>query len=128
MNALKELGHRIYGVDTEPPSVRSLQGRLPFRIRTKLFRLGWNTISHPDLAGVNRTIVKSFEEKGFDILWLDKGLTIEAATLRQIKQIRPETLIVGYSPDDMYRRHNQSKQFLEHLSLYDCFSLPSHTM
>jgi hypothetical protein len=34
---------------------------------------------------------------------------------------QPDCKIVGYSPDDMSTRHNQSRQFLAHLPLYDIY-------
>jgi spore maturation protein CgeB len=55
------------------------------------------------------------------VLWIDKGLTITAATLREVRIRQPGCRILGFSPDDMYQRHNQSPQFRAHLPLYDCF-------
>lgn len=56
-----------------------------------------------------------------DLLWIDKGLTIEPETLAAVRQQNARTRIVGYSPDDMLARHNHSHQFLEGLAEYDAF-------
>jgi spore maturation protein CgeB len=41
--------------------------------------------------------------------------------LRQIKKIHPSCVILGYSPDDMGSRHNQSGRFLRCLPWYDAY-------
>ena len=38
-----------------------------------------------------------------------------------MKTRQPGCKILGFSPDDMYQRHNQSPQFRRHLPLYDFF-------
>lgn len=121
MNALIELGHYIKGIDTEPPHVRRAQRRLWNRIAGKLFRMGLNAFGPRDLAGANRTILEHFRAERWDVLWLDKGLTIEATTLQEVKGRNPDCRNLGYSPDDMFARHNQSRQFLEHIRLSDVF-------
>jgi hypothetical protein len=114
MRALQELGHRITPVDTLPPDVMRRDVTLPSRIRRKLFG-PW------DAAGANASVLSRASSDQFDVLWLDKGLTIDADTLRRVKTMQPNCKIVGYSPDDMAGRHNQSRQFLQHLPLYDVY-------
>jgi spore maturation protein CgeB len=121
MIALHELGHRVELVNTEPNAVRVAQGRFMYRVGCKLYRMGWNSFGPRDLAGENQKILDSFRSQAWDILWIDKGLTIEPVTLQEIRTRYPNTTIVGYSPDDMFARHNQSRQFLAHLPLYDVF-------
>ena len=55
------------------------------------------------------------------MLWIDKGNAIRPQTLRSVKQHSPATVIAGYSPDDMFQRHNNSRYFVEGLPLYDCY-------
>ena len=74
-----------------------------------------------DLASVNHAIVTALQKTPFDILWFDKALLIRPDTLRAAKRLQPACKIVGYSPDDMYGKHNQSRYFLQHLPLYDIF-------
>lgn len=75
----------------------------------------------PDLAKVNKQIREKLDKKQYDIVWIDKGLTITPETLRFIKAKSPNTKIVSYSPDNMALRHNQSQQYLECVPLYDFF-------
>ena len=119
------LGHEVATIDTTPPPLR-LPRRTWHRAKGRLFRLGLDRLGPVDLspadaAGANAAILTMAEQRRFDLLWLDKALTIEAETLRTVKRMRPELQIVGYSPDDMAGRHNQSRQFLAHLPYYDHF-------
>lgn len=73
----------------------------------------------PDSTGANRKIISSLKSKKFDVLWIDKGITIYPQTLKLAKKLHPNIKIVSYSPDNMALRHNQSQQYLESLSYYD---------
>lgn len=121
MNALKDLANHVEGVDTTLPSDLPAGLLLGYRICGKLFRLGFTWVRRPDPTGVNATILRQAENNEWDILWLEKGLDVERDTILRVKEVLPHCRVVGYSPDDMYARHNQSKQFLEHLPSYDAF-------
>lgn len=122
MMALQALGHIVVGLNTEPPEVRKAQRRMLRRIQGKLYRLGWECNSPgDDLAGINVKILDHFRKSTWDILWVDKGLTIRRETLRGVRELQPDCAIIGYSPDDMAARHNQSPQFLGGLDLHDIY-------
>lgn len=114
LRAFKDLGHRMTEVNLEPEHVRRTQRTFPYRVLRRL-------VGPLDLARVNRAILARVEERPVDVLWLEKTLTVEARTLREVRRLRPDCRIVGHSLDDMYGRHNQSRQFLRHLPLYDVF-------
>jgi len=114
MEALRQLGHQILPVDTEPEDVRRKSQRFSCRVKRKL-------LGPSDLAKANQNLIQLLRTHNVDVLWLDKALTIEPRTLVFLRQISPKTIIVGYSPDDMYGSHNQSRQFLKHLHMYDVF-------
>jgi hypothetical protein len=82
-----------------------------------MFNVSWPK----DLAEANRAILEKFKGQNWDVLWIDKGLTIEPQTLEEVKNRASRCIIAGYSPDDMFGRHNQSRQFLRHLPLYDIY-------
>lgn len=114
MNALQYLGHEVYPVDTCPSDAQRKKNHFGYRLLRK--------IAGPlDLASANEKILKSVTNGNIDILWIDKGLTIKATTIKAVKKLKPKCLIVGYSPDDMAASHNQSRQFLHSLSFYDVF-------
>jgi len=122
MKALQYLGHKVVEINTRPQEARKRESSLLYRLYRKMYRLGINAFKPKDFAGANNSIIENMRlSSNWDVLWLDKGLTIEKRTLEYVKDMQPKCLIVGYSPDDMYARHNQSPQFLEHLSLYDIF-------
>jgi spore maturation protein CgeB len=113
LQALEHLGCEVTGVHTAQPNlprVRHLVERVRRRLR-----------GPRDWTGANRQIREWAARAPFDVLWIDKGLTITAETLRSVKARQPDCQILGFSPDDMYQRHNQSPQFRKHLPLYDLF-------
>jgi spore maturation protein CgeB len=94
---------------------------LPHRVSGKLFRMGINAFGPRDCKGENASVLKLFRDAQWDVLWVDKGLTIEADTFVEVRRLQPQCRIVGYSPDDMFARHNQSRPFLRSLPLYDVY-------
>ena len=115
LEAFKSLGHATTPVTTRlggpytgenPPLLR--------RVRTRL-------LGPADLAGANEQILARVRETSFDIVWVEKGLSITPATLRGIHEAQPACRLAGFSPDDMSNPANQSHHFLAGLPLYDCF-------
>ena len=111
---MRELGHEIVPIDTQPREVRNRQKHLFPRVIRKV-------LGPQDLAKANQRISRLIKETSPDVLWLDKALTINPATLRIVQQVRPKTIIAGYSPDDMAAKHNQSEYFLQSLPFYDIY-------
>ncbi len=91
---------------------------LLWRIDIHLFFWGL-PIRVPENNTENEKITDQVKHNKYDIIWIDKGLTIYPETLKFIKEYSPETLIVSYSPDNMVLRHNQSQQYIECVPLYD---------
>lgn len=114
LKAMEDLGCQVTGITTVTPGSTSLESKLWSRLLRKV-------MGPCDTAGVNSQILKGIQRDDFDILWLDKTLTVTECTLQAVRMHRPTCKIVGYSPDDMYARHNQSKQFLKHLPLYNIY-------
>jgi spore maturation protein CgeB len=74
-----------------------------------------------DQTTANEGILAKVRECAFDMVWIEKGLTIKPATLREIRTAQPSCLIVGFSPDDMMNHSNQTFNFLRGLPLYDWY-------
>lgn len=110
--ALQSIADHVDIVDTYHPTT------LWYRIKHHLFLYGF-PVKLPDCAKANKIIRNHIDSTKYDCVWIDKGLTIEAATLRHIKEKQPSVKIVNYSPDEMALRHNQSQQYLESLPYYD---------
>jgi hypothetical protein len=114
LRAFEDLGCLMTPVSLADPGNRNRNRALPERIRRRL-------LGPRDWVGANQRIVAHARQSTFDILWIDRGLTIEAQTLRAVREFQPTCRIVGYSPDDMNGRHNQSRQFRTHLAYYDIY-------
>lgn len=92
-----------------------------YRVCNKLFQFGL-PIKLPDICRVNSQIVEYIsDKKKYDVIWIDKGILIDSKTFESIRKYQVNAKIVGYSPDWMAARHNQSQQFIESLPYYDCF-------
>ena len=91
-----------------------------YRICNKLFQCGF-PVSLPDLCDANKQIKKYVRNKEYDIIWIDKGIIINEDSFITIKQYAPKAKLIGYSPDYMCARHNQSKAFLVSLKYYDVY-------
>ncbi|WP_415955300.1 CgeB family protein [Phocaeicola coprophilus] len=89
-----------------------------YRIAYHLFLYGL-PVRIPENQKENEQIVKKVSSTHYDIIWIDKGVTIYPETLKYIKEKSPQTIIISYSPDNMALRHNQSQQYLECIPLYD---------
>lgn len=96
----------------------SSKPNLWYRIAYHLF-LYHVPIFLPDSTDANQKIITILKNKSFDVLWIDKGITIYSKTLKLAKKLQPAIKIISYSPDNMALRHNQSRQYLESLSYYD---------
>lgn len=114
--ALKKISDEIDVVNT-----REKPFSIWYRIAYRLFQYGL-PIPLPDNSSANKTIKKFINkaiESPYDIVWIDKGVTINRKTLTDIRKLSPNTKIVSYSPDNMALRHNQSQNYLDCIPLYD---------
>lgn len=111
-NALKKIA-KVDEVNTsEQPT------SLWWKIAYHLFVMGL-PIPLPENSSENDKIIKLIQKKQYDIVWIDKGVTINASTLRIIKRLQPHTKLISYSPDNMALRHNQSYNYLKCIPIYD---------
>jgi hypothetical protein len=109
-NALRSLGHDVTHVPSDPPE--------DF-LRRQLYRVGHRLRRDPDLVGTNRRIAETLARSRFDLLWVDKGITIAPSTLRRAKHRNPDLIAVSYSPDDMFASDLQSTRYLACVPVYD---------
>lgn len=111
--ALQKIADQIDVVNT---SVNKCS--LWYRIAYHLFLYGLS-VKLPENNRENQIIKEYIDKNVYDIVWIDKGVSIYPETLRYIKRKSSETIIVSYSPDNMALRHNQSQQYLRCIPLYD---------
>src|SRR5581483_1428511 len=112
MRALQTLNHHVIGVDTEPK-----QGVFK-KVARKIARRMGASLDISNCSSRTLSAVKRFQP---DVVWIDKGLSIPATVLREIHAVNSRIRIIGYSPDDMGVRHNQSRHFIEGLPEYDWY-------
>ncbi len=109
----------IWGIELNCVSTETVTQTV---VKPSLFVRVCRRITGPqDRAKANISILRAMRGQPFDVLWIDKGLTIHAETLKLARKCQPRCRIVGFSPDDMMNRANQSHHFREGLPLYDFF-------
>lgn len=114
LEALERLGHVVTPIATRGDVRQRRWLRLASRVTN---RFGWPL----DVTQASKSLVSAVRDVCPHVVWLDKALTIRPAALAAIKEAAPAARLLGYSPDDMYARHNQSRRFLASLPYYDCF-------
>lgn len=112
-DALKKIADEVDIINSEEKPIT-----IWYKIAYHLFLYGL-PVRLPDIDKANRQIIAHLEKNQYDIVWIDKGITINRSTLIKIKEIQPNAVIVSYSPDNMALRHNQSQNYLECMDLYD---------
>jgi len=83
--------------------------------RAILFRFG----IFPERNRENKAIINSIKTNTFDILFIEKGLSIKPSTLVQAKKLQPALKIISYTLDDMMNSNNASFNFRKSVKLYD---------
>ena len=111
--ALERVAEKVDKINTSAPKLT-----LWYRITYHLFLYGL-PIAIPESVHENKKIKEYIDKYTYDLVWIDKGITIEAETLKYIKKKQPNCIIVSYSPDNMALRHNQSLQYLNCIPYYD---------
>jgi len=111
LETFKLLGHHVQAVNT----FFSTKNWILSFLRRVSFRLGFCL----DLIDVNNQISVKIHTNDFDLVWIEKGLSIKPDTLRKIKHILPSAYLVSYFIDDMLIRGNQSRNYLKSIPLYD---------
>lgn len=108
---MEDLGHTVVPINVVRP--------LGFLMNT-LVRLLRIVGMHPDFAGLNRDIRAAATAQSFDLVWVDKGTTVKASTLRYIKQLHPDCTLVHLNPDDPFGEYRRGwKVFLKAIPEYD---------
>ncbi len=115
LRAMRALGCDVTAVTTVPvdePPPGGRGARLSDRVR---HRLGVPR----DGAGANAALLAALAEGEFELLWVEKALSLRSSTLRAACRRAPRMLFAFFSEDDMFRRDNGSRWFRDSLSLYD---------
>lgn len=119
MQALASLGLQLEVIDSTGARGNLLQ-YADNRLRAWLFRKGL-PVGLPDRGEDADRLLASAEREPWDIVWLEKALTIDAGQMSSLRRACPGAMILGFSPDDMSARHNQSRQFLHAIRHYDAY-------
>ncbi len=112
MLAFQRMGHTILPVDIVPGPLAAKRLTFGWRVKRRL-------LGDRDESRTNERLLALPDSPAPDLVWIEKGLTIEPDTLRALRRKWPYARIVSFSPDDMFNSRNQSRQWLGALELYD---------
>jgi len=113
LNAFNDLGFKIATIDSSLEGEKEGSIGIFDKINIKLGYL-------IDNYSVNKKICAMIENTNIDLLWIDKGVQIKPQILNEVKELNKKIIIVGYSPDDMAAKHNQTKKYVKSIPMYDC--------
>tara|TARA_Y100001968_G_C19384386_1_gene732056 strand:- start:170 stop:1192 length:1023 start_codon:yes stop_codon:yes gene_type:complete len=113
-NALVELGHQVVGLTTNKIDNSSAHDKNLSFIRKIFYKLGYPL----DESKTNKALISLVENNNYDIVWIEKGLTIRPKTLLKLKKCN-KVLLVYYTNDNMSKKHNQSMYFKRSIKYYD---------
>jgi hypothetical protein len=111
LQAMRALGHRV----EELRSTDLTQLRQPWH------RLGLKLGLAADLDGVNAALVDRVRRAHWNLVWLDKPISIRPETLMQLRRLAPELPLAAYTPDDMFIMPNRTQRFIGCLPAFDVF-------
>ncbi|MFH1088496.1 MAG: glycosyltransferase [Patescibacteria group bacterium] len=111
---LIDSGHQVDGISMTPIDWRSFEPHYSF-----LARVGWKIKFPLDITSANRQLKEKILQNNYEVIWIEKGLTIKPSTLKIVRKILPEAKLVSCSEDDMFAWHNQSFYYLWGLRYYD---------
>jgi spore maturation protein CgeB len=120
LGALRSLGLPVTGLDS---TLRN--GELSPLVRTGRrcsWRLGWPL----DFEQINIRLRAAVAGLQPDLVWIDKGQSITAASLRQLRQSLPGIQLVHYNPDDPFGAFGKAgwRTFLRAIPEYDIHFVP----
>lgn len=112
MRMLIRMGHEVTPIDTVPGPLAARRLTLAWRVQHRL-------LGPRDESRANERLLRLSPLLSPDLIWIDKGLTIEPATLAALRERWPEAYLLAYSGDDMFNPRNQSAAWRAGLRLYD---------
>ena len=72
-----------------------------------------------DIDNINKRLINEVKHFNPEVLFIIKGNLIKPSTLRSIKNINPNIILISWTLDDMYASHNRSLYYKNGLNLYD---------
>lgn len=112
MRTLIGMGHQVTPLDTVPGPLAAKRLTLAWRIRHRL-------LGARDESRANERLLRLSPALSPQLVWIEKGLTIEAATLHALRERWPGACFVAYSADDMFNPRNQSPAWRESIPIHD---------
>jgi spore maturation protein CgeB len=123
--AMRLAALRSTGLEVEPLDSGMRNGSLSsgaLLARRVCWRLGWPL----DFEGLNTALVERASASRPDVIWVDKGNMIHAASLRRIRRAVPRVKLLHFNPDDPFGHFGIGgwRPFLGAIAEYDMHFVP----
>lgn len=112
MQTLQKLGHRVTPLDTVPGPIAERRSTFAWRVRNRL-------LGAIDESRANERLLALPASLAPDVVWMDKPVTIERATVIALRERWPGAVFLTYTGDDMMNPRNQSRQWRESIADFD---------
>ena len=76
-------------------------------------------INHLNQRAINTKLIKKIKNNMPEMLWIDKGTSILKDTLKEIKKINKDVIIIHHCTDDVSLSAHNFKNYLDSLNYYD---------
>jgi len=86
---------------------------------TLLYKIFWKLRIPLDDMRVNLALRKDVKKGNFDVIWIEKGNMVWPWTLKRLKIISPNSVLISCSEDDMFVRHGHSLWYRWGVCNYD---------
>jgi len=86
---------------------------------TLLYKIFWKLRIPLDDMGINSILRREVKRRNFDVIWIEKGNMVLPSTLRYLKRVSPNSVLISCSEDDMYVQHGHSLWYRWGLGSYD---------
>lgn len=111
MQGFKDLGFDIVPINTE--------GYFN-RYHSLIKRIQYKLINGPSVWSMNRDAIAAARMSQPTIIWVDKGTFIKASTIKKLKEVSPNSILIHHNTDDIKcRTHGFMKNVLPSIPLFD---------
>lgn len=111
---LKEMGHDVVAYShtyvSEPNKIKP---------PTLLYKIFWKLRIPLDDMGVNFALRREIKKNNFDVIWIEKGNMIWPWTLKHLKLVAQNSILISCSEDDMFVKHGHSLWYRWGVNSYD---------
>ena len=87
-----------------------------FDLSNNIDKVQWRLKAGPLVSKVNKRLVKAVAEENLTHIFMYRGEVVYPETLKKLKVLRPEVIIIGYNNDDPFSDEYNSMKWRHHIN------------